>query len=107
MARTVDILGDVVDPARHEGLRVVGFALETEDLIARAREKLKAKGMKKQLIQAPGIDESCACNRCPYMRLNTLEKLYRCLRDLAPEVTVPEEIQVRARKPIERMLALG
>jgi phosphopantothenoylcysteine decarboxylase/phosphopantothenate--cysteine ligase len=45
LARTVDILGDVVDPARHEGLRVVGFALETEDLIARAREKMKAKGM--------------------------------------------------------------
>ena len=41
----MDILGDVVDPARHEGLRVVGFALETEDLIARAREKMQAKGM--------------------------------------------------------------
>jgi quinolinate synthase len=41
------------------------------------------------------------------MRLNTLEKLYLCLRDLRPEVTVPEEIRVRARKPIERMLEIS
>jgi quinolinate synthase len=61
----------------------------------------------KTLIQAPGIDESCACNRCPYMRLNTLEKLYLCLRDLEPEVTVPEAIRVRALRPIERMLELS
>jgi quinolinate synthase len=61
----------------------------------------------KQLIQIPGMDESCACNRCPYMRLNTLEKLYRALRDLEPEVTVPEEIRVRAVRPLERMLELS
>ena len=61
----------------------------------------------KQLIQAPGMDESCACNRCPYMRLNTMEKLYLCLRDLKPEVTVPEDIRVRALRPIERMLELS
>ena len=61
----------------------------------------------KTLIQAPGVDESCACNRCPFMRLNTLEKLYLCLRDLAPEVTVPEEIRVRALRPIEKMLELS
>jgi quinolinate synthase len=61
----------------------------------------------KVLIQIPGMDESCACNRCPYMRLNTLEKLYLALRDLAPEVTVPEEIRVRAVRPLERMLELS
>ena len=61
----------------------------------------------KQLIQIPGMDESCACNRCPYMRLNTLEKLYLCLRDLAPEVTVPEDVRVRALVPLERMLELS
>jgi quinolinate synthase len=59
------------------------------------------------LIQAPGMDESCACNRCPYMRLNTLEKLYLCLRDLSPQVAVPEPIRVRALQPIERMLQLS
>jgi quinolinate synthase len=61
----------------------------------------------KTLLQAPGQDESCACNRCPYMRLNTLEKLYLCLRDVSPEVTVPEDIRVRALRPIERMLQLS
>ncbi len=61
----------------------------------------------KQLIQAPGMDESCACNQCPYMRLNTLEKLYLCLRDLEPEVTVPDDVRVRALRPIERMLELS
>jgi quinolinate synthase len=61
----------------------------------------------KVLYQAPGMDESCACNRCPYMRLNTLEKLYRCLRDDGPRVTVPEELAKQALQPIERMLALS
>ncbi|HME73883.1 MAG TPA: quinolinate synthase NadA [Myxococcota bacterium] len=61
----------------------------------------------KTLLQAPGEDESCACNRCPYMRLNTLEKLYLCLRDLAPTVSVPEPVRVRALRPIELMLQLS
>jgi quinolinate synthase len=61
----------------------------------------------KHLIQAPGMDESCACNQCPYMRLNTLEKLYLCLRDLTPEVTVPEDIRLAALRPIDRMLELS
>ncbi len=61
----------------------------------------------KKLIQAPGMDESCACNRCPYMRLNSLEKLYLCLRDLSPQVDVPEEIRKRALLPIEKMLELS
>ena len=61
----------------------------------------------KQLIQAPGMDESCSCNQCPYMRLNTLEKLYLCLRDLKPEVTVREDIRLGALRPIERMLELS
>jgi len=61
----------------------------------------------KTLLQAPGQDESCACNRCPYMRLNTLEKLYLCLRDLAPTVSVPEPVRVRALRPIELMLQLS
>ena len=62
---------------------------------------------KKVLIQAPGMDESCACNQCPFMRLNTLEKLYLALRDLEPQVEVPEDIRVRALRPIEKMLELS
>jgi quinolinate synthase len=69
--------------------------------------EIKRQAPEKQLIQAPGIDESCACNRCPYMRLNTVEKLYLALRDLEPRVEVPEPVRVRALAPIERMLALS
>jgi len=69
--------------------------------------QIRQQAPNKELIQAPGMDESCACNRCPYMRLNTLEKLYLCLRDLTPEVTVDETIRQAALRPIERMLELS
>jgi quinolinate synthase len=69
--------------------------------------QIRERAPDKMLLQAPGMDESCACNRCPFMRLNTLEKLYLCLRDLSPEVTVPEATRVRALAPIERMLKLS
>jgi quinolinate synthase len=69
--------------------------------------QIAQRAPEKELIQAPGIDESCACNQCPFMRLNTLQKLYLCLRDLAPRVEVPEAIRTRALAPIERMLELS
>ncbi len=69
--------------------------------------QIHQKVPEKTLIQAPGMDESCACNQCPYMRLNTLEKLYLCLRDLEPQIHVPEETRLRALRPIERMLELS
>jgi quinolinate synthase len=52
-------------------------------------------------------NENCACNECPFMRLNTLEKLYVALRDLTPEITMSEELRLAALKPIERMLELS
>ena len=78
--------------------------IATEDGVFHAIQK-RVPG--KKLFQAPGLDESCACNRCPYMRLNTLEKLYLCLRNDGPRVTVPEELARRARVPIELMLELS
>jgi len=76
----------------------------TEDGVFHAIQK---RVPQKVLIQAPGMDESCACNRCPFMRLNTLEKLYLCLRDGKPTVEVPEELARQALRPIERMLELS
>lgn len=61
----------------------------------------------KQLIPAPGADESCNCNECPYMRMNTLEKLYLCMRDRTPEIIVEPGLAARALAPIERMLELS
>jgi quinolinate synthase len=60
----------------------------------------------KELIAAPP-EGNCACNECPFMRLNTLEKLYRCLEDLEPRIEMPEELRLRAKLPIDRMLALS
>ena len=59
-----------------------------------------------QLIPAPA-DSGCNCSLCPYMKLNSLEKLYLCLRDLKPEIRLEESLRVQALKPLERMLALG
>ncbi|HTE53623.1 MAG TPA: quinolinate synthase NadA [Kofleriaceae bacterium] len=69
--------------------------------------RMQQEAPDKILIAAPPEDESCACNMCPYMRRNTLEKLYLCLRDLSPQVDVPEPIRVRALVPIQRMLDMS
>jgi quinolinate synthase len=60
-----------------------------------------------KLFHAAPPDASCACNECPYMKLNTMRKLYRCMRDGTPEVTLPEEIVRKARVSIDRMLTLS
>ncbi len=69
--------------------------------------KMQQEAPGKTLIAAPPEDDGCACNMCPFMRLNTLEKLYLCLRDLSPQVDVPEDIRVKALRPIERMLEMS
>ncbi len=60
----------------------------------------------KQFIPAPPMN-SCACNECPHMRLNTLEKLYWCMENREPEITLPETTRVAALKPIQRMLEIS
>lgn len=58
----------------------------------------------KILIPAPvGDDESCNCSECPYMKLNTMEKLYNCLKNEAPEIHMDEELRLKALKPIIRI----
>jgi quinolinate synthase len=59
-----------------------------------------------ELIPAPA-DSGCNCSLCPYMKLNSLEKLYLCLRDLKPEIKLDEALRRQALQPLERMLALG
>ena len=57
----------------------------------------------KTFIPAPP-NNACACNDCPHMKLNTLEKLYNCLKYESPEILLPEDVILRAQRPIERML---
>ena len=61
----------------------------------------------KTFIGVPGGDGNCNCNMCPYMALNTLEKLYVALRDLEPQDRAVPEIMERARVPLERMLEMA
>lgn len=61
----------------------------------------------KTFIPAPPADSTCACNDCSYMKLNTLEKLYNCLKYEQPEVNVDASLMEAARRPIERMLELS
>lgn len=60
----------------------------------------------KQFIPAPPT-QNCACNECPHMRLNTLEKLYLAMKHRSPEITLPEDIRLAALQPIDRMLEMS
>ncbi len=61
----------------------------------------------KNFIGAPGADGNCACNICPYMALNTLEKLYLALRDLQPQIHLDEGVRLAAKKSLDRMLEMS
>ena len=79
------------------------FIVATEAGIIHQMEKSSPE---KTFIPAPP-NNMCACNECPHMRLNTLEKLYLCLKYELPEVTVPEQIIKDARVSIDRMLDIS
>jgi quinolinate synthase len=114
----------IAHPECHEGiLRHAKHIASTSGLITYAKNspaqafivateagilhKMQQQAPDKLLIPAPPEDESCSCNECPYMRMNTLEKLYLCLRDLQPQVDVPEATRVKALRPIQRMLEMS
>ncbi|MFN3591334.1 MAG: quinolinate synthase NadA [Thermaurantiacus sp.] len=61
----------------------------------------------KHFIGAPGADGKCSCNMCPYMALNTMEKLYLAIRDLEPRIEIDEDLRLRALLPLNRMLAIA
>ena len=61
----------------------------------------------KTFIGAPGADGNCSCNICPYMALNTLEKLYTCLRDLEPRIEIEEGLRLKAKQSLDKMLEMA
>ena len=69
--------------------------------------QMKRDAPDKTFIPAPPEDESCACNQCPHMRRNTMEKLYLCLRDLSPTIEMDEELRLAAKRPIDKMLEMS
>lgn len=79
------------------------FIVATEPGIIHQMQK---DALGKQFIPAPPLN-NCACNECPYMRLNTLEKLYLAMKNRTPEITMSEEIRLAALKPMQRMLEMS
>lgn len=76
------------------------FIVATEEGIL---HQMKKKAPGKTFIPAPP-NQNCACNECPFMKLNTLEKVYQALRDETPELTLPDDLREKALKPLQRML---
>ncbi len=75
------------------------FVIVTEEgMLHRLRREIPDK------VFIPGPTDHCACAECRFMKMNTLEKLYRCLRDLSPEIVLPEELRQQAEIPLRRML---
>ena len=68
--------------------------------------QMKQRVPGKTLLDVPGVD-GCSCNACPYMRLNTLQKLHDCLESLEPAIELEEELRLRALQPIQRMLEMS
>lgn len=78
------------------------FIIVTESgMLHRLRREIPGKTF------IPGPTDHCACADCRYMKMNTLEKLRDCLRDLSPQIAIPEDVRARAEVPIRRMLELS
>jgi quinolinate synthase len=80
------------------------FIVATESGIL---HKMQQQNPDKKFIPAPPNDSTCACNECSFMKLNTLEKLYLCLKNESPEILISEEVREKAVKPIKKMLEIS
>lgn len=105
----------IIDHADYVGSTsgILKFAQEFEgDTLIVATEPHIIHQMQKALpektfIGAPGADGNCSCNICPYMALNTMEKLYVALRDLEPRIEIEEGIRLKAKRSLDRMLEMA
>lgn len=102
--RHADFIGSTSALLKYTGASTsTKFIIATEPGIIHQMEKAHPS---KQFIPAPPINE-CACNECPHMRLNTLEKLYLAMKCKSPEITMTEEVRLAALRPMQRMLAMS
>jgi len=105
----------IIDHADHVGSTksILDFAINSpSDTILVATEphiihQMEKAAPHKTFIGTPGGDGNCNCNMCPYMALNTLEKLYVALRDLQPRIEIDADTMAKARVPLERMLEMA
>jgi len=68
--------------------------------------QMRKESPEKEFLIVP-LNSTCACNDCPYMKLNTMEKLYLALKNEQPEITLPPDVMERAKKPINKMLYIS
>jgi quinolinate synthetase complex, A subunit len=102
--RIADFIGSTTQLLKYtEDEHAPAFIVATESGILHQMQK---NSPEKIFIAAPP-DNACACNDCPHMKLNTLEKLYLCMKYELPEITMAEEIRIQAKKPIDRMLEMS
>ena len=91
---------------------IINFAAKSEyDQFIIATEpgvihQMQKQNPNKEFIPLPN-NQGCACNECPHMRLNTIEKMYHALNTLTPEIILPEELRIKALKPLQRMMELS
>jgi quinolinate synthase len=105
----------ILDHADHVGSTssILKFALESpSEVLIVATEphiihQMEKSAPAKTFIGAPGADGNCNCNMCPYMALNTMEKLYVSLRDLQPRIEIEERLRLAAKKSLDRMLEMA
>lgn len=90
-------------------LKYAEQSTETEFIVATEKgilHQMEKACPEKTFISAPG-EGGCACSECPHMKLNTMEKLYLCMRDRTPEITLDEDLRQRALRPILRMFEMS
>ena len=105
---------NILKHANHIGstTSIINFAKNSKDtqfIIATEPgviHQMQKQNPNKEFIPLPN-NEGCACNECPYMRLNTLEKMYDALNTLTPEIILPEKLRLQALKPLQRMMELS
>jgi quinolinate synthase len=102
--RHADFVGSTSQIRRHASENPAStFIVATEEGIL---HQMRKDNPQKTFVAAPP-ESGCACNQCPHMRLNTIEKLYLCMKHEAPEITMDEKLRRRALAPIERMMAMS
>ncbi len=107
--------GHILDHADYvgatSGILKVALESESQTLIVATEphiiHQMEKAAPGKTFIGAPGADGNCNCNMCPYMALNTMEKLYLSLRDLEPRIEMDEELRLPAKRSLDRMLEMA
>ncbi len=105
----------ILDHADHVGSTssILAFSLASPSQViivateAHIMHQMEKAAPSKTFIGAPGADGNCNCNMCPYMALNTMEKLYLSLRDLEPRIEIEEGLRVAAKRSLDRMLEMA